>query len=127
MKSKFIMSLLWSVILVGSFTAIHAQGTAKDEHPELSPEEKLMTCRDCHREATPDIYKEWFNSRHGIDNVRCFQCHGTFDDFHKTPPITKCAACHTKEVKNLHIPEDSPAKTCWACHPVHKFRVHGGK
>lgn len=127
MKSKFIRLVLWSVILIGSISAIYAQGVAKDEHPELSPEEKIIACRDCHKEVTPDIYNEWFNSRHGIDNVRCFQCHGTYSDFHKTPPVSKCAACHSKEVLNMHLPEGSSSKTCWSCHPIHTFRVHKGK
>ena len=122
---KFIMSLIWSIILVGGFSAVYAQGT--DQHPELSPEEKMQTCRGCHKEVTPDIYNQWYNSRHGLDNVRCFQCHGTFEDFHKTPPVSKCAACHAKEVQHINVPENSPKKTCWSCHPVHTFRVHKGK
>lgn len=52
--------------------------TGKSEkaiHPELSEQEMLMACADCHREATPDIEKEWYDSVHGIAMVKCYQCH----------------------------------------------------
>ncbi len=88
-------------------------------HPELSAQEKLTPCSSCHREVTPEIYEEWFNSRHGLDNVKCFQCHGTYENFELYPSAGRCAACHAREV--AHAPKD---KACWACHPAHKFSVH---
>jgi len=90
-----------------------------EKHPELSPQEKLIACSQCHMQATPDIYKEWFNSVHGIANVKCFQCHGTFENFHVTPEMKKCEACHAREV--AHSPK---GMSCWSCHPEHKFTVH---
>ena len=45
----------------------------KDTYPELSEQEMLIACADCHREATPDIEKEWFDSVHGIAMVKCYQ------------------------------------------------------
>ena len=117
MKSKFIMSLLWSIMLVGGFTAVYAQGI--DQHPELSPEEKLQTCRGCHKEATPDIYNQWYNSRHGLDNVRCFQCHGTFENMKRVPDEAVCSVCHSGEFHK------KPAgSSCWQCHPAHAFHAH---
>jgi len=88
-------------------------------HPKLTEQEKLMACNQCHKEVTPEIYEEWFNSVHGIANVKCFQCHGTFENFHVTPELKKCEACHFKEVS--HSPK---GRSCWECHPSHKFTVH---
>ena len=88
-------------------------------HPELSEQEKLLPCAQCHQEVTPEIYQEWYQSRHGLDNVKCFQCHGTYEDFEVEPCVSRCMPCHAQEV--THAPQD---KNCSACHPAHKFSVH---
>ncbi len=88
-------------------------------HPALSEQEKLVACSDCHMDVTPDIYKQWFNSRHGLDKVKCFQCHGTFEDMKVSPDETSCAACH-----NAQFHTTVKGRTCWTCHPEHGFRVH---
>ena len=88
-------------------------------HPALSAQEKLTPCAQCHKDATPDVYKEWYDSVHGIANVKCFQCHGTYENFQTEPAENQCAACHNKQY--LKRPKD---KKCWACHPAHNFFVH---
>jgi len=88
-------------------------------HPQLTDQEKLIACSQCHRDVTPDVYNEWYNSVHGIANVKCFQCHGTFEDFHVVPQLKKCEACHAREVS--HAPK---GRDCWSCHPSHRFTVH---
>ncbi len=88
-------------------------------HPELTEQEKLIACSQCHKDVTPEIYNEWYSSVHGIANVKCFQCHGTFESFHVTPQMKKCEACHAREV--AHAPK---GRSCWDCHPSHKFTVH---
>lgn len=93
-------------------------GESKEEtHPELSPEEMYIPCADCHKEATPDIYKEWFDSNHGIAMVKCYQCHGTFETFRVTPSRSNCAVCHEEMMGKC--PKD---KDCWACHTPHAFK-----
>ncbi len=99
--------------------AMSAMQKAQDVHPPLSEEEKLLPCASCHKDVTPEIYKEWYNSRHGLDNVKCFQCHGTYENFEVVPSVSHCMPCHAKEV--THSPKD---KNCAACHPAHKFSVH---
>ena len=120
----FFMVICLSLVLVACQTWRGGEKTpvapkAPTTHPELSAQEKLMPCSACHRDVTPDIYQEWYNSRHGLDNVKCFQCHGTYENFEVEPSVGRCAACHAKEV--AHAPKD---KKCWACHPAHKFSVH---
>ncbi len=94
------------------------EGPAKVTHPELSEQEKLIACSACHREVTPEIYEEWYQSRHGIAMVKCFQCHGTFETFH---PVTRetCRTCHAKAYENC--PQD---RKCWECHQEHAFKRH---
>ena len=122
-------SLLLTIVLSGLLLACTGtMGNAKkevaktpktDQHPSLSQQQKLIPCSQCHKEATPQIYKEWYSSLHGLDNVKCFQCHGTFEDFHVTPPVMKCEACHAQQVEKM-----TAKKACWECHPAHGFKEH---
>lgn len=118
-KGVLLSACLFLGVAVGTLFA-----QAKATHPELSEEEQYVACRDCHREVTEDIYQDWYNSVHGIANVRCYQCHGTLEEFYVTPPVFKCASCHSKEVSHMKVPEGLGKATCWTCHPVHRFQVH---
>ena len=92
--------------------------TDRVTHPELSAQEMLIDCADCHRDATPDLEKEWFDSVHGIAMVKCYQCHGTFESFTVTPAKEDCATCHTNMLDKC--PQD---KACWECHVPHSFKA----
>lgn len=98
-----------------------AQAAEQAEHPELAPEERYIACSECHREATPEVYEEWNSSLHGIGMVKCYQCHGTFENFRVTPQVQNCAVCH--ENTEPHYPENTP---CWSCHMPHSFKVKAG-
>ncbi len=117
-KVKRLKVLLPSLILILCFCAVGSVVWA-DKHPELSDQEKWTACATCHIKATPDIYKEWFGSVHGIGNVKCYQCHGTYEDFHVTPKETSCASCHSAQ-----FAKKPKGKTCWDCHPAHHFFIH---
>ncbi len=86
-------------------------------HPQLSEQEMYIPCAQCHREATPEVYRQWYDSAHGIAMVKCYQCHGTFETFRLTPDRDNCAVCHEKMMKKC--PADKP---CWQCHVPHSFR-----
>jgi len=100
------------------YKPISCIGTEKVQHPELSEQEKLVACADCHRESTPEVEKEWYDSVHGIAMVKCYQCHGTFETFRVTPPKADCATCHTDMLRKC--PKE---KECWECHVPHTFKV----
>lgn len=89
----------------------------KAEHPELSEQEMYISCADCHKQATPEVEKEWYDSVHGIAMVKCYQCHGTFETFKLTPSKADCATCHTDQLKKC-----SKKKECWECHVPHSFK-----
>jgi hypothetical protein len=95
------------------------QANSMPTHPELDSQEMLVSCASCHRDVTPDIYKQWYDSRHGIGNVKCFQCHGTYENFRKIPAETSCASCH-----NEQFGHSVAGKKCWDCHPAHNFQGH---
>jgi hypothetical protein len=94
-----------------------AGDTEKAIHPELSEQEMLVACADCHQEATPEITREWYDSLHGIAMVKCYQCHGTFENFVVTPSRENCATCHADMLEKC--PADKP---CWECHLPHSFK-----
>lgn len=88
-------------------------------HPALSDQEQLLPCFECHKDVTPIIYSDWYNSSHGIGNVKCYQCHGTYEQLTKVPAMDQCAACHAGEMD--HSVDATP---CWQCHLTHKFTGH---
>ncbi len=92
---------------------------AAARHPELTDQEKLTPCAACHRDITPEIYQQWYDSRHGLGKVKCFQCHGTYENFRVSPDETSCAACH-----NAQFQHAAKGKRCWDCHPAHGFVAH---
>ncbi len=110
-----ILAFLACVILSGTVMADES-GTV--DHPELSEQEKLISCADCHKETTPEIQKDWYDSLLRIAMVKCYQCHGTFGEFAVTPTRENCGTCHTGRMKKYT--DDKP---CWECHTPHSFKV----
>ncbi len=114
-----------ALIAVGAFLigACVQQGNMRKAssggHPVLNPSEKMQPCYECHKDVTPDIYKKWFDSRHGIGQVRCFQCHGGYDDLKVVPDVSKCSVCHTKAMEHCSTKDNS----CWTCHNAHEFKA----
>ena len=108
-----------AVLLLGSSGALADGG---ESHPDLSPQEQLVDCAQCHSEVTPELEKEWNDSVHGIAMVKCYQCHGTFETFVATPPLSNCATCHTDKMENHAEKQGKAAGTpCWECHVPHSF------
>lgn len=111
--ARVLLGILAMMIL--SVSSVSGE-TAAPQHPELSEQEMLQPCADCHRETTPELEKEWFDSVHGIAMVKCYQCHGTFETFKVTPSQADCAICHADMLNKC--PNDKP---CWECHIPHSF------
>ena len=120
MKKKTEITVVVAILagfffLAGYVMAGAGKGTS---HPELSENEMLVPCSECHMDNTPDIYQEWYDSVHGIGMVKCYQCHGTFETFKVTPSVQDCATCHTAMTAEDH----SENKVCWECHAPHVFK-----
>lgn len=112
-----VLSLVIIGLMVLSVSAVAANKN-QDAHPELTEQEMLMACSDCHRETTPEVEKEWYDSAHGIAMVKCYQCHGTFETFMVTPTVDNCNTCHVKMADEKH----TEGKICWECHAPHTFK-----
>ncbi len=89
------------------------------DHPDMTEQETYIPCSECHREETPEIVDQWWNSGHGIGSVKCYQCHGTYEEMMRVPPESACMVCHEEQMKNL-----GGDLTCWQCHPAHGFTGH---
>ncbi|HBT97693.1 MAG TPA: multiheme C-type cytochrome [Desulfobulbaceae bacterium] len=115
---KIVAILAAGLLFSGLALAAPAEKAVKTapSHPELSAQEMLVDCAECHKEATPQVEKEWYDSQHGLAMVKCYQCHGGFENFALTPPRDACAACHADQMTKC--PQD---KTCWQCHVPHTF------
>ncbi|MCP4547716.1 MAG: hypothetical protein GY835_14745 [bacterium] len=69
-------------------------------------------CMTCHKEKTPGLYKQWFQSNHAQNNVSCLDCHeakrNESDAFeHEGAWIATlvtpkdCGSCHEKEADQV--------------------------
>ncbi len=88
-------------------------------HPQLDEQETYVACSDCHRDVTPEIVEQWENSAHGIGLVKCYQCHGSYDNMMRVPAVSNCSICHEDKVSN-----HTEGKVCWQCHAAHGFAGH---
>ncbi len=69
-------------------------------------------CMTCHKEKTPGLYKQWYESQHASHKVTCMDCHGAekgeADAFmHEGGLIATlvtprdCGKCHTREAEEV--------------------------
>jgi len=122
MKKLFGFNLLLAVfflswVCAGAGDSGSVGVSATSAHPEITEQEKLLPCFECHKEATPEVYNEWFDSLHGIGMVKCYQCHGTYENMKIEPEASDCMVCHVDQIKKC--PQD---KKCWSCHTAHTFK-----
>ncbi len=120
-KNAFRLTVLviGTLLLMFFYVSCWATDIKHESHPELNEQEMFIACADCHKETTPDIEKEWFDSVHGIAMVKCYQCHGTFETFRVNPGKANCATCHADQL-DKSIAKD---KQCWECHVPHSFKT----
>lgn len=111
--------MLGALMLMLSYISCLASDSTQEKHPDLDEQDMFIACADCHKETTPEIENEWYNSVHGIAMVKCYQCHGTFETFRVNPGKTNCATCHADQL-DKSIAKDKP---CWECHVPHSFKA----
>lgn len=122
-KRKMIIPILLATSTLLGCSSIQSSDregkAAPTGHPPLTAQEMLIACADCHQTETPDIYTEWFESLHGIGMVKCYQCHGTFENLVTVPDKKVCFVCHSAAMEKC-----PPDKACWECHIPHSFKAH---
>ena len=69
-------------------------------------------CMICHKEKSPGLYNQWFNSAHGVQGVTCIDCHGAEEGdtdafMHHDALIATlvtpkdCGQCHDEEMEEV--------------------------
>jgi hypothetical protein len=107
-----------------------APPTEQRGHPDAGPNPSADACETCHRQATPEVFREWEGGPHGLVLVKCFVCHGsTGKDFTAAPDTRRCQGCHPAEAAAAvaaHAATGAPAQSgCFSCHAPHTLAAAG--
>jgi len=95
------------VSLIVGFCLVISTGAFAADDPKVAG-----ACMTCHKEKSPGIYKQWFDSDHAAHNITCLSCHqakrGDADAFtHYDATIATlvtpadCGRCHPKAAKEV--------------------------
>jgi hypothetical protein len=95
----------------------------KSSQPEKHPDvDFTISCRECHKETTPDIYDDWAGSGHGKMNYGCYMCHGDGkEEFYVKPASDNCISCHSGQDVDF---SKSKFDNCFDCHQGHSLTFH---
>jgi hypothetical protein len=95
----------------------------------LDSPEALADCYECHKKATPKVAQDWYESKHGVQLVKCFMCHGQPDGKGALPyaanpdPDVTCQRCHDPSIQRMTA-KFGLSKSCGECHPFHQNSIH---
>ncbi len=108
---------LTTVLLLSAHPALAGPAAkGRVSHPDIKGEQE---CASCHRTNTPEAFKAWEDSPHGLSLVKCMVCHGsTGADFKRKPGVDGCRGCHAVQVESL---AKRAVKDCFACHAPHSL------
>lgn len=117
-------SVITAFLVVSALVAVTLSVAAGERPAEHMEVEATATCDGCHAETTPEIHAQWYGSKHGLLNVKCFVCHGAIgEEFSLEPAAERCIGCHFEEVESLASPALA-GKSCFSCHPPHQLAPH---
>ena len=94
-------------------------------------------CMTCHKEKSPGLYRQWFNSAHARHNVTCLDCHradkGDKDAYvHEAVRIATlvtpkdCGRCHEKEMQEVNRSHHANAGLILDSNDAYLAHVAGG-
>lgn len=128
-RQCFLAFLFFVFVCVAAMaqTPTAPQKTARiKKHPTVKAGQE---CSACHKNE----YQQWEAGPHGVNQVKCFVCHGAIEEgFTPKPDVSRCESCHSSQVAQLKSDAFMKAKTCFTCHPPHSLKPHastakGGK
>lgn len=119
------VTLLFSffmVLLLGMLFTVDA--AKKKSHPKIGQEmitEDPQVCVSCHEAQARD----WEKGPHGLNQVRCFICHGDLEKrFERVADSKNCVMCHADKVEDLK--KAKKFKNCFVCHNGHTLETKPG-
>ena len=95
----------------------------------LDSPEALADCYECHLKATPKVAQDWYESKHGVQLVKCFMCHGQPDGKGSLPFAAKPARrhhlhrCHDTSIQEMEAKYGLQPRLL-ECHPFHQNSIH---
>jgi len=99
-KRAVVLTILFLVLLAhfSTYAAVDSQVAGK--------------CMTCHKEKSPGLYNQWFNSQHATHRVTCIECHRASESdtdafMHEGALIATlvtpkdCGVCHSREAEQV--------------------------
>ncbi|NIX57620.1 MAG: cytochrome C [candidate division Zixibacteria bacterium] len=119
MKSILSILAIAVVIVFLSWNMLAGDQEEMVKHPEV---DFSLSCKECHKEMTPEVYQDWKSSKHGLMNYGCYMCHGDGqEEFYPSPGSERCVGCHSpQEVDFAKV----PVGNCYDCHKGHTLKFH---
>ncbi len=117
LSTLLITAILWSTI--ASATPLK----------HLVAPDSAADCYECHKKATPKIAEDWYQSKHGVQLMKCFVCHGQPDGKGSIPwavvpsPKAVCQKCHDPAMQRMRN-KYGLEPDCYTCHPFHQNSLH---
>ncbi|MGD9897777.1 MAG: multiheme c-type cytochrome [Calditrichaceae bacterium] len=119
-------------LVVFLMTGISLSQTAQNDQSKYAGK-----CMTCHKEKTPGLYKQWYESAHAQHNVTCISCHSAeksdADAFmHEGVRIATlvtpkdCGRCHAKEAKEVQSSYHATAGEILDSNDAYLAHVAGG-
>nr|MBN2276597.1 hydroxylamine oxidoreductase [candidate division Zixibacteria bacterium] len=95
-------------------------------------------CLTCHKELSPGLYNQWYNSAHAFHKVACLDCHGAADGesdafMHEGALIATlvtpkdCGKCHPKETEEVDNSYHATAGLILDSQDAYMAHVAGGQ
>lgn len=128
-----LLSLLVLAVLGGAFFVYTNQAFPRTrceafKHLENKADQQI-DCYGCHQKVSPKSAQNWYESKHGMDLVKCALCHGSPDNKGAIPfsakpsPDIVCVRCHDPAMKTMRDKFGVRAD-CYGCHPFHQNSLH---
>ncbi len=130
---KIIIGLSVCVVLVLAFFLYLELAFPKvrcEAFKHVEDPEKYADCTSCHLKVTAQVTQDWFESKHGVNLVKCVVCHGQPDGKGAIPFAAKpnakeiCARCHAPAMDRMTAKFGTDLD-CNTCHPRHQNPMHG--
>ncbi len=108
-------------------TCESCHGAMSEGHPDTAkmpiPASSEM-CLTCHKKA----YQEWKVSKHGLKNIRCFDCHNVHaQGLRAGGGDALCGSCHQNRMTDFaHSSHHMAGLKCSTCH-MPEYKTHGEK
>lgn len=126
MKNKLLTAGIAATALLFAFVASSALA---DTFKHLKAPDDAADCFTCHRLVTPRVAQNWYESKHGVQLMKCFVCHGQPDGKGSVPfavvpdPGTVCRKCHEPAMKRM-AQKFGVDQDCYGCHLFHQNSLH---